>query len=116
MSNKYHRLFEAPAFPNGVTLDSRFVMSPMVIDGSSYEGDVQADDLRFFERRAQTAAMLITGATTVSEYGNAFGYGLGNYRDDQLEGLTRLAEAMKSKGGESDDTALSSWSPSGLYV
>ncbi|MGO4936147.1 NADH-dependent flavin oxidoreductase [Fundicoccus sp. Sow4_H7] len=100
MSNKYHALLHAPAFPNGVQLDSRFVMSPMVVDGSSYEGDVQDDDIRFFERRAQTAAMLITGAATVGPFGNAFGYGLGNYRDDQLDGLKKLAASMKSKGAK----------------
>lgn len=100
MNSKYKKLFEEVTFNNGVKIDTHFAMAPMVVAGSSLEGDVTEDDINYFKRRADAASMLITGAATVSEYGNAFGYGLGNYRDEQLEGLTQLATAMKSKGNK----------------
>lgn len=100
MNPKYGKLFEAVTFNNGVTVDTRFAMAPMVVDGSSLEGDVTEEDIKYFERRADAASLLISGAATVSEYGNAFGYGLGNYRDEQLDGLTQLATAMKAKGNK----------------
>lgn len=100
MNPKYGKLFEAVTFGNGVTLDTRFAMAPMVVDGSTIEGDVTDEDIKYFERRADAASLLISGAATVSAYGNAFGYALGNYRDEQLDGLTRLAKAMKAKGNK----------------
>ena len=100
MNSKYEKLFEEVTFNNGVKVDTRFAMAPMVVDGSSLEGNVTEEDVNYFKRRADAASLLISGAATVSEYGNAFGYGLGNYRDEQLEGLTQLATAMKSKGNK----------------
>lgn len=100
MNSKYGKLFEEVTFNNGVKVDTRFAMAPMVVDGSTLEGDVTEEDINYFERRADAASLLITGAATVSEYGNAFGYGLGNYRDEQVDGLTQLATTMKSKGNK----------------
>jgi NADH:flavin oxidoreductase/NADH oxidase len=97
MTEKFNKLFETVKFPNGATINSRFVMSPMVVNGSSYEGNV-GDDIKYFERRADSASLLITGATSVTPDGNTFGYGLGLYDDSQVEGWKKLAMAMKSKG------------------
>lgn len=100
MNSKYGKLFEEVTFNNGVKLDTRFAMAPMVVDGSSLEGDVTEEDIKYFERRANAASLLISGAAAVTEYGNAFGYALGIYRDEQLDGLTQLATSMKSKGNK----------------
>lgn len=100
MNSKYGKLFEEVTFNNGVKLETRFAMAPMVVNGSSLEGDVTDEDIKYFERRSNAASLLISGAATVTEYGNAFGYALGNYRDEQLDGLTQLSTTMKSKGNK----------------
>lgn len=100
MNLKYESLFTPITFPNGGKIETRFAMAPMVAEGSSYEGQVGKDDLNYFERRAETASMLITGATNVGPHGNAFGYGLGIQTDAHLPGMKQLAETMKAKGAK----------------
>ena len=65
MNEKFNKLFETVKFPNGATVKNRFVMAPMVVNGSSYEGNVGEDDIKYFERRSDSASLLITGATSV---------------------------------------------------
>lgn len=95
IKEKFAPLFETITLNSGHCLDSRFSLAPMVIDGSSAEGYVQQDDLDFFDRRANTASLKISGATMVAPYSNAFGYGLGNIDDSYTEGLSLLAQSMK---------------------
>ena len=98
MKEKFKRIFEQITFPNGAEVGSRFAMAPMVIVGSEAGGAVGEEDLKYWERRNDSAALLITGATAVSEYSDAYGHGLGIYKDEQLESWKRLAEVMKAKG------------------
>lgn len=100
MNNKYKPLLDSVSLNRGQELSNRFAMSPMVAAGSTYEGNVQDDDVQYFLRRANTAGTLITGAANVGPYGNAFGYGLSANTDEQIPGLKQLAKAMKSKGNK----------------
>ena len=98
MNTKFAKIFEPITFPNGVTLDSRFAMGPMVIVGSEKGGAIGQDDLTYWHRHNNSASLLITGATAVSEYSDAYGNGLGLYKDDQVEGWKELAKVMKAEG------------------
>ena len=100
MRHTYERLFAPLTFNGGAEIATRFAMAPMVAVGSTYEGYVQADDVNYFLRRANTASLLITGAANVGPHGNAFGYGLGVDTDEHIPGLKRLADAMKTKGNK----------------
>lgn len=95
MKTKYEKLFESVELRSGIKLDSRFAMAPMVVEGSTYDGHVGLDDIKYFKRRSNTASMLITGATSVSSNTNAFGYGLVNCDDTYTEGMKELSSAMK---------------------
>lgn len=100
MNQQYERLFQAVNLPNGSQLSSRFAMAPMVAAGSAYDGFVGEDDLKYFERRSQTGALLLTGAANVGPFGNAFGYGLGIQSDAHITGMKKLASTMKAQGAK----------------
>ena len=100
MNQEYERLFQAVNLPNGSQLSSRFAMAPMVAEGSTYDGFVGEDDLKYFERRSQTGALLLTGAANVGPFGNAFGYGLGIQSDAHIPGMKKLASTMKAQGAK----------------
>lgn len=99
MSEKYNKLFTPMTLKSGVTLDSRFVLAPMVANASTKEGFVTSEDLAFMARRNQSASLLITGSANVFPQGNAFGFGLGNEDERYLPGLKSLAQTMKAHGG-----------------
>ena len=92
-------LFKPFELKKGVTLDNRFVLSPMVTNSSTKEGHITEDDLKYAERRAHAAPLQITGAAYVNKHGQLFEYGFSATSLDDIEGLTKLAKAMKS-GGE----------------
>jgi len=100
MNNKYTDLFKEYTFNNGQTINTRFALAPMINNGSTLAGYITEEDINYYTRRADVASLLISCATYVEVHGNSFGYGIGNYADDQLEGLTELAQAMKSKGNK----------------
>ncbi|MDG2918456.1 NADH-dependent flavin oxidoreductase [Bisgaard Taxon 10/6] len=98
MNPKFKRLFETVTFPNGATINSRFAMGPMVVVGSQLNGEIGDDDLAYWERRNDSGSLLITGATAVSEYSDAYGNGLKLHQDELLNGWKKLANIMKAKG------------------
>lgn len=100
MKEKYQKLFETLTLPNGVDLDNRFVVSPVITQSSTREGFVTEADCAYAERRAHSAAMMITGAAYVEPYGQLFKYGFAATDDRHIPGLTQLAKAMKSKGNK----------------
>ena len=93
-------LFKPFELKKGVTLDNRFVLSPMVTNSSTKEGHITEDDLKYAERRAHAAALQITGAAYVNKHGQLFEYGFSATSLDDIEGLTKLAKAMKSGGAK----------------
>ena len=50
--SKTEALFKPFELKKGVTLDNRFVLSPMVTNSSTKEGHITEDDLKYAERRA----------------------------------------------------------------
>lgn len=100
MKEQYKPLFQTLILPNGVELDNRFVVSPVITQSSTREGFVTEADCAYAERRAHSAAMMITGAAYVEPYGQLFKYGFSATDDRHIPGLSKLAKAMKSKGNK----------------
>ncbi|WP_067142500.1 NADH-dependent flavin oxidoreductase [Oceanivirga salmonicida] len=92
-------LFNSLKLPNGVVLENRFVLSPMVTNSSTKKGFVTEEDLKYAKRRAKSAPMQITGAAYVDEYGQLFEFGFSAAKDEDIEGLKKLANVMKSENG-----------------
>lgn len=99
-TEKYLPLFEKLALPNGVELDNRFVLSPMITNSSTVDGYVTEEDLAYAKRRASSAPLQITGAAYIERYGQLFEFGFSIDDDRSIEGLRQLAQAMKKDGSK----------------
>lgn len=100
MHTKYTELFTPITLNNGVMLKDRFVMAPMVVQGGTIAGDASNEDIAYFRRRQNVGAMLITGATAVSENGVGFTNPLKLTTDAHIESFTELAQTMKAAGSK----------------
>lgn len=99
-NERYAPLFQPIVLPNGVTLDNRFVLSPMITNASTQEGHVTEADLAYAKRRATSAPLQITGAAYIETYGQLFEYGFSINDDRCIPGLKKLAQAMKKDGAK----------------
>ena len=54
--------------------------------------------LTFFARRSRSVGMVITGSTYVHPLGKSFAESFSGAEDDKIEGLSRLAKAIKDQG------------------
>lgn len=95
----YQALFEALPLHQTV-LANRFVLSPMVTNSSTADGLVTQDDLSYAERRADAAPLQITGAAYVDPKGQLFEFGFSVAKDEDVDGLRKLAQVMQSKGAK----------------
>lgn len=100
MNSKYETLFKPLTLPNGLVLDNRFVLSPMITNSSTSEGFVTGEDIAYAERRSTSAPLQITGAAYIEPYGQLFEYGFGSYSNRHVPGLAKLAQAMKKNGNK----------------
>ncbi|MBY7141944.1 NADH-dependent flavin oxidoreductase [Virgibacillus sp. NKC19-3] len=99
-TEQYRPLFQKIMLPNGVELDNRFVLSPMITNSSTIEGYVTQEDLAYASRRARSAPLQITGAAYIEAYGQLFEYGFSIDDDRSIDGLKQLAQAMKKDGAK----------------
>lgn len=99
-TEQYRPLFKTITLPNGIELDNRFVLSPMITNSSTIEGYVTREDLAYAERRAGSAPLQITGAAYIETYGQLFEYGFSIDDDLSIQGLKQLAQAMKKDGAK----------------
>lgn len=92
-------LFTPLALPCGLTLPNRFVLAPLTNLQSHPDGRLSDDEFRWLTLRAQGGfGLTMTCAAHVQRVGQGFPGQLGIWSDDHLEGLTRLAGAIKAAG------------------
>src|SRR5699024_7560809 len=97
-TERYKPLFKPISLPNGIELDNRFVLSPMITNFSTIEGYVTKEDIAYAKRPARSAALKITSGAYIEEYGQLFEYDYSIDYDRSLEELKQLAQAMKKNG------------------
>ena len=100
-----HHLTDTLTLRHGAQLTSRIAMAPMQTHSGKRGGFVTEDTIRYYQARSQAAGLLISEFHYVSENGGPAyvpGYPeqLGAYSDEHLEGLTRLAQALKKDGNK----------------
>lgn len=100
MNNKYKKLFETVTLPNGVSLRNRFVLAPLTHTSSNDDGTISDVEISYIEKRAKDVGLAINAASNVNDIGKAFPGQPSVAHDSDIEGLKRLATAMKKNGAK----------------
>lgn len=92
-------LFEPLTFAHGRAMKNRFMLAPLTNLQSHPDGRLSDDEFRWLTMRAKGGfGVTMTCAAHVQRIGQGFPGQLGIFSDDHLEGLTRLAAAIKAEG------------------
>jgi len=95
----FQTLFEPLTFAHGPAMKNRFMLAPLTNLQSHADGRLSDDEFRWLTMRAQGGfGLTMTCAAHVQAVGQGFQGQLGVFSDDHLEGLTRLAAAIKAQG------------------
>lgn len=92
--------FKPFILPNGVELKNRIMMAPMTTCSGFHEGSVTHDLIEYYQVRAGDIGTIIVECGFVDDKGLAFPGAIGLDSDDKIEGLAKIAEAIKSKGSK----------------
>jgi 2,4-dienoyl-CoA reductase-like NADH-dependent reductase (Old Yellow Enzyme family) len=91
-------LFEPLGFSHGPAMKNRFMLAPLTNLQSHADGRLSDDEFRWLTFRAQGGfGLTMTCAAHVQAQGQGFPGQLGIFSDDHLEGLTRLAGAIRAE-------------------
>lgn len=94
-----NKLSDTLHFKSGATLSNRFVLAPLTNLQSHTDGTLSEQEFRWLTMRAEGGfGMVMTCATQVQPAGQGFVGQLGCFDDRHIEGLTRLAAAIKAQG------------------
>jgi 2,4-dienoyl-CoA reductase-like NADH-dependent reductase (Old Yellow Enzyme family) len=90
-------LFAPLSFAHGPAMKNRFMLAPLTNLQSHPDGKLSDDEFRWLTFRAHGGfGVTMTCAAHVQAVGQGFPGQLGIFSDDHLEGLTRLAAAIKA--------------------
>jgi len=92
-------LFESLSFAHGPRMRNRFMLSPLTNCQSHDDGRLSDDEFNWLTLRAKGGfGLTMTCASHVQAQGRGFPGQLGIFSDQHLDGLSRLAAAIKSEG------------------
>ena len=92
-------LFEPLTLKRGPAMKNRFMLAPLTNQQSHPDGRLSEEELRWLAMRATGGfAVTMTAASHVQAVGQGFAGQIGVFGDEHLEGLTRLAAAIRAEG------------------
>src|SRR5262249_53699004 len=95
-------LFEPLTLKRGPAWRNRFMLAPLTNTQSHADGVLSEDEFRWLTMRARGGfGLTMTCASHVQRQGQGFPGQLGVWDDRHLDGLTRLAAAIKAQGSHS---------------
>ncbi|WP_271398930.1 NADH-dependent flavin oxidoreductase [Salinicoccus roseus] len=100
MNEKYAPLFETVPLPNGVELRNRFVLAPLTHVTSNDDGTASEAEIEYIGKRSRGMGLALTAASNVTDLGKAFPGQPSIARDSDIEGLKKVAQAMKADGAK----------------
>lgn len=86
--------------PSGQALKNRILMAPMTTQSAYFDGSMTEELMAYYAERSGNAAAIIVESAFVEDKGRGFFGALGIDHDDKIEGLSRLAKAIKNKGSK----------------
>jgi 2,4-dienoyl-CoA reductase-like NADH-dependent reductase (Old Yellow Enzyme family) len=96
------KLFEPLTFSRGPAMSNRFMLAPLTNSQSHDDGRLSDDEFNWLVMRAKGGfGLTMTCAAHVQAEGRGFPGQLGIFSDEHLEGLTRLAAAIRAEGSRS---------------
>lgn len=94
--------FSPLAFARGPAMKNRFALAPLTNSQSHPDGRLSEEEFRWLTLRAKGGfGLTMTCAAHVQQIGHGFPGQLGVFGDEHLEGLARLAAAIKAEGSVS---------------
>lgn len=100
MNKKYTQLFETTQLPNGSELQNKFVLAPLTHVSSNDDGSASNSEIEYMRKRSKDVGLSISAASNVTDLGKAFPGQPSIAHDSDIEGLSRLADAMKENGAK----------------
>ena len=95
-------LFQPLTLRRGPQWKNRFMLAPLTNLQSHADGRMSDDEFNWLTHRARGGfALVMTCAAHVQRVGQGFPGQLGNFGDEHLSGLTRLAKAIRDEGAVS---------------
>src|SRR5512139_1063317 len=92
-------LFAPLSFVRGLGMKNRFMLAPLTNLQSRPDGRLSDDEFNWLTLRARGGfGLTMTCASHVQAIGQGFPGQLGNFSDDHLPGLARLAAGIKAAG------------------
>jgi 2,4-dienoyl-CoA reductase-like NADH-dependent reductase (Old Yellow Enzyme family) len=85
-------------FINAMRLRNRIAMPPLTTNYGSPEGLVTQEVIEFYTERSKDVGLVIVEASAVRADGRIVPNSLGLWADDQVQGMQRLANAIKELG------------------
>ena len=90
------------SFPRGPALKNRFMLAPLTNTQSHEDGVLSDEEFHWLTMRAEGGfGLTMTCAAHVQEQGRGFPGQLGVFDDKHIDGLARLADAIKAQGSVS---------------
>lgn len=86
--------------PNGIQLKNRILMAPMTTCTGYFDGSVTNELVEYYRERAGSIGTVIVECGFIDDRGLAFPGAIGLDSDDKIEGLAKIADAIKSKGSK----------------
>ena len=86
--------------PNGAVLKNRLLMAPMTTCTGFHDGTVTSELVEYYRDRAGSIGAVIVECCFIDPKGPAFPGAIAIDSDNKIPGLSRIAQAIKSKGSK----------------
>ncbi|WP_338544096.1 flavocytochrome c [Erwinia aphidicola] len=86
--------------PNGAVLKNRLLMAPMTTCTGFYDGTVTNELVEYYRDRACSIGTVIVECCFIDPKGPAFPGAIAIDSDNKISGLSKIADAIKSKGSK----------------
>src|SRR5471032_2538445 len=94
------QLLSTFTLPNGTVLKNRVLMAPMTTCTGFYDGTVTSELVEYYRARAGSIGTVIVECCFIDDKGLAFPGAIGIDNDGKIDGLAKIARAVKSQGSK----------------